>query len=380
MTVLEMHIALRQTIDRVNSLRNDRLRPEELDIELNRAMMRFINTRYGRNNIYRKGFEESQRRIDELRVLLKEYSGPTIYKEEVLQGRVWADTFELPDDYMYLVNQASTIWLDSCQPMPFSLEQLKDIIYYAVRPEVFLNVNGSFPSKISIVSQSTSDQAIVWEPSSTLSTSGYTSSGYPQYMSAVIDDILNHAQPGFTTSWQSQGPVTVPGHIIIAVDTALFPWMEWDASIGPVTQIVGFDAQNNQVTFGSPRIHTMSDRYRRRPTSPTARLTRVLNRFSQQDDVYRLLDDPFSTTRHSEPLTTIRNNSVDVYSDATFIVDQIKLTYIRKPSQISLSLSNSCELPDHTHEEIVRMAANSILGEMNDQGYQIGQRELNDNQ
>ena len=57
MNVLEMHIALRQGVDRVNSLRNDQLRTEEVDLELNRAFLRFINQRYGQINIHRKGFE-----------------------------------------------------------------------------------------------------------------------------------------------------------------------------------------------------------------------------------------------------------------------------------------------------------------------------------
>lgn len=376
MTVLEMHIATRHTIDRVNSLRNDNLRQEELDLELNRAMMRFINTRYGRNNIYGKGFEESQKRIDELRRLLTEYVSPAIFKEEVLDSRVWADTVTLPDDYMYMVNQSSVIWLDRCEPLSFTLEPLKDIIYYAFRPDVFLNVNGQFPTLIRIMSGSTADQATVWSPSQSLTTSGYSAAGYPQYMQQVISDILTQHQPGFVCAWETIGTVTVPGHILVQVDTDLFPWMEWDASIGAVTMLQAMDGQNNVVTQASPRIEDRSLLMRRVPDSSTAKLTRVLNRFSQQDDVYRLLDDPFSTTTHREPLTTVRANNVDIYSDPTFIVDSVKMTYLRKPSPISLSLGNDCELPDHTHEEIVRMTAQSILGTVNEQTYMTGQREL----
>ena len=65
MNVTEMHIAVQQGVDKINSLQADSLLSEEIDIELNKNMFRFINTKYGRNNLYRKGFEESQKRIDD---------------------------------------------------------------------------------------------------------------------------------------------------------------------------------------------------------------------------------------------------------------------------------------------------------------------------
>ena len=76
-----MHIAIRQGVDKINSLQADMLLQEEIDIELNKSMSRFLNTKYGKNNKYGQGFENSQKRIDDLRTLVKEYSAPTIYKE-----------------------------------------------------------------------------------------------------------------------------------------------------------------------------------------------------------------------------------------------------------------------------------------------------------
>ena len=83
MNVTEMHIAVQQGVDKINSLQADSLLSEEIDIELNKNMYRFINTKYGRNNIYRKGFEESQKRIDDLRTLVREYEAPVSFKEQL---------------------------------------------------------------------------------------------------------------------------------------------------------------------------------------------------------------------------------------------------------------------------------------------------------
>ena len=82
MNVNQMHIAIQQGVDKINSLQADMLLPEEIDIELNKSMSRFLNTKYGKNNKYGQGFENSQKRIDDLRTLVKEYEAPTIYKEQ----------------------------------------------------------------------------------------------------------------------------------------------------------------------------------------------------------------------------------------------------------------------------------------------------------
>jgi hypothetical protein len=94
-----------------------------------------------------------------------------------------------------------------------------------------------------------------------------------------------------------------------------------------------------------------------------------LNKFSQQDDIFRLLDDPFNSTTHTSPLTTIRGGFIDIYTNAIFITSSVKITYLRKPQPINLSLGYNCELPDHTHEEVIAMAASSILEESSDPRY-----------
>ena len=115
-----MHIAIQQGVDKINSLQADMLLPEEIDIELNKTLYRFLNTKYGsRSNKYGKGFEESQKRIDDLRSLVKEYSAPVTYKEQY-NNNFWVDQFRLPYDYLYLVNQRSEVFINNCEPISFT--------------------------------------------------------------------------------------------------------------------------------------------------------------------------------------------------------------------------------------------------------------------
>ena len=84
MNVVEMHLAIQQGVDKINSLQADMLLQEEIEIELNKSQIRFINTKYGKNNKYQKGFEESQKRIDDIRTLVKEYSAPIILRSNII--------------------------------------------------------------------------------------------------------------------------------------------------------------------------------------------------------------------------------------------------------------------------------------------------------
>jgi hypothetical protein len=51
----------------------------------------------------------------------------------------------------------------------------------------------------------------------------------------------------------------------------------------------------------------------------------------------------------------------DRYNNDIFIVERVKITYIRRPRIISISLGYDCELAEHTHREIIALAASSIL-------------------
>ena len=94
MNVTEMHIAVQQGVDKIHSLQADSLLSEEIDIELTKAMFRFVNLKYGKNNLYRKGFEESQKRIDDLRTLVREFETVVTFKEQLSED-IWVDTFTL---------------------------------------------------------------------------------------------------------------------------------------------------------------------------------------------------------------------------------------------------------------------------------------------
>lgn len=86
-----------------------------------------------------------------------------------------------------------------------------------------------------------------------------------------------------------------------------------------------------------------------------------------------------------------------LYTDGTFNISSIFLSYIRRPvymhyaqgfnagtytlpSGVVLSGSANCELPDHTHREIVDIAVLILSGELQTKDLQVKQMKLNFNQ
>tara|TARA_B100001059_G_scaffold72361_1_gene69574 strand:+ start:91318 stop:92067 length:750 start_codon:yes stop_codon:yes gene_type:complete len=249
MNITEMHLAVQQGVDKINSFQADTLLPQEIDLELNKAIDKFINLKYGKNNLYGKGFEESQKRVDDLRAIVKTEKIKFKYLEESVHNSHVYFSDELPSDYRYLVKTLCTVYCNkSCSTLTWQQQILEELI---------------------------------------------------------------------------------PGN---------------SRKIGLVSA-----------------------------------------KFVQHDDIHSFLADPFNTTKRNKPLIVFEGNGIKAYTNDIFIIDSLKLTYIKNPAKVSLSLdtgieSVDCELAEHTHQEIVDMTINSILEGISDLRYKTQQIELGKNE
>lgn len=251
MTIAEMHIAINQGLQKIASFQADIFLPQELDLEINKNISRFVKQRYSKiSNLKREGFEESQKRIDDLRTLVTEFSANTVYKGQI--GTLhYIDTFELnapgssytgvnSDNYLHLLNIRALVEYNNCKPV-------------------------------------------------------------------TVAPIVN-----------------------------------------PSPRSIG----SNKTTTSSAC------------------------KFAQHDDIYELLEDPFNTTKHTTPLYTIIGNSIDLYTDDTFVIPKVKITYLRFPITVNILTIVNCDLPLHTHQEIVDMTVNSLLEAISDPRYQTQSVEV----
>ena len=381
MNVQQMHLAIQQGVDKINSLQADVLLPQEIDIELNKSLVKFINTRYGQNNTYRKGFEESQKRIDDLRSLVKEFEGSTTFKGQ-LNNNTWVDTFAFPADYMYLVSQQSkVVTRNNCKPLNFNVTSVNS---EEVKPYFTIGLSDFVCNN----STEIADSIVLYEDINNLTLNTLTLWSnptilpflFPQDIGQLITDIVDNAGTGFEVYWENFNTLNFPGQFIVIVDTDTVNWFEWDLSIGTVSTLAALNSTSDVLQTVTGNNAIMDYNEKRVSTSSDITTNTVGNTFSQHDDIFTLLNDPFNTTKHTDPLTTVRGNNIDIYTNDIFIIDAVKITYIRNPKKISLSLGIDCELPEHTHQTVVDMTVSSILEGLSDPRYKSHEAEVGKNE
>ena len=93
-------------------------------------------------------------------------------------------------------------------------------------------------------------------------------------------------------------------------------------------------------------------------------------------EVYFMNRNPFAKSNIDSPLATVSENDIRVYQDGeSFILKGIYADYIRIPASIDLSLSQDCELAEHTHQEIVDIAVKNVLEAIESPRYQTNSAE-----
>ena len=87
----------------------------------------------------------------------------------------------------------------------------------------------------------------------------------------------------------------------------------------------------------------------------------------QQDDLQRVLRDPFNKPVFDKPVAYFENGNILLVSDDSFTITQAKVTYLRAPAIVNVGTYGGTpavvefDLPDHTHKEIVQLAADIAI-------------------
>jgi hypothetical protein len=104
------------------------------------------------------------------------------------------------------------------------------------------------------------------------------------------------------------------------------------------------------------------------------------NRFLKTEVISRSLDSEVNKPTKDRPLSTISNDTfLFVYTDGSFIVKEIMLSYIKRPRKMSLASSQSCELPEFAHQEIIDRAVSYILLSTKDPAWQGKLQDIQNN-
>jgi hypothetical protein len=352
MDITEMHLNIDLELNKLNSNLYEIILPQEKDYFLNRAQERFIKQRYGAlSNSKREGFEMSQKRIDDLRNLLVPNYYDKCFRLPITDFDYASKLkFYFPGDYMFLTSSRSKMKHNHCGTLiPVdTVDTFKTItINLSILTDYAL-----FGMKLG----ATAGAAQIVLPVGTLT--GLDGQEKTLAIQTVVDTLNNNTN--FTTpGWvaYSSNYRNVKGDIVITVPTAdtnnLYYTLTGTYPGSPSTFTKVTNTKTYIVANGNEEI--------------------APNRFAQQDDVYIMQVDPFNRTDAFEgPLTIIHTDSIDVFYRPTgseaFIVNEIAISYLRKPRLMSSTTNQSCELSEETHAEILRDAVNLLLETMEASG------------
>lgn len=164
MTIQEFHINFDIELDKTLDFEYPYILPEKKDYWLNKAQERFIKSRAFGNNLFKTSFDESEKRMDDLRVIVKT-------SDPIDTSNVGNNFYtELPEDYLYLFrHQCFTITEDCSTPQlvagiqatndemnillkdPFWEPVSDEPLYYLLGNDIVYETNGDFTVQSSIL-------------------------------------------------------------------------------------------------------------------------------------------------------------------------------------------------------------------------------------
>lgn len=332
-----MHIGIDLELQKVNSNVISALKPQEKDWFLTYEMYRFIKQRINpQSNEKNLGFEEDQKRYDDLEALKK----TTSLSVSALSNEDAVFAY-LPADYMHLTNDRSLV-KDLCG-LPYSPTTVATNFYITdiIIPLTVTDNYVEFKIKI--------NGTTVYRGGDYFPTGIPTSDAVFEIFNSILDTI--NKLPGFECKYENFKGVYSKNRLIIASDTIFT--LDTEHVINPTTVVTTYTVvAKNLNIINVPTNSIQSD-----------------NRLTKSSIAYRMLGTEFGTTITSSPISILRNNTLIVFHKKKFIVSKLNIEYIRRPQRISLISNQSCELNPDVHEEIVVSAAKRIAGITLNQNY-----------
>ena len=385
MTIEEMHIAVNLGVQKLGSFQVDNLLPEEIDLELNLAQRRFVKQKYSPDsNNKGVGFEQNQRRLDDLRNLIEDYTDyDSTYMGEVYtsdsQGEIFIDRYKLPIDYMHLLSVRGTVRESCTQAIQVSIKNVQST-YLRIPFRTVLEGRKLIDIRIG-----TSDGGLVSIKSNPngLTLNDLYTDNYGENVTPSLSP--NDTYSDLTAaSISADSPIADANEIFLKRDTGDIKFYQVNKTGGEFNgayAVLSYQAASGDI-LNIPILQgaiTLTGQIRNpQSINPSSGITerRTLCKYVQHDDLYKVLGDPFNSTKSSAPLYTIQENFVDLYTNVKFVPVELIIKYLRFPHDMNLARGIGSELPQHTHDEIIEMAVKSILEALEQPRYQTQTGEV----
>lgn len=330
-----MHIEVGLSSQQVASSTNRRFIPEEIDWVLNKIIERTVaDSVRPTENQGDSDFMQFQVDADRIRTLIRH----DVPLKVITQGNIQSAV--LPPDYAYLIEDSSKV-VRKCEadlstlkvPGKRYIAMIKFVESYKGTPyyyDLSMTINLS-----QVVSLADMPKML-------------TSSGQLfEAIAAVRMKLSTRTDTDIQVYWEQYGNINVSDTLILVSDTAFVAELYYDGI---------------KITT----VYTTRDVVH---VSPSGVAKQAVNRLTKSDRVGKLRQSSFSKSKPFSPLSVLEDNTLKVYSDDSFIVTQLLISYVRKPRKVNLNLGHNCDLPEETHQSICDQAVEYIKMTTLDPGY-----------
>jgi len=115
LNIADAHRAFRFGLDKMDGLNAPNFLPEEIDLLLNQAQERFIKQRYDNTNIKRTGFEQDEKRTEDLKEILEsKILSPAALTYPSGKSAKNSAFFTLPSDNWFIIWEKAYINCTTC--------------------------------------------------------------------------------------------------------------------------------------------------------------------------------------------------------------------------------------------------------------------------
>ena len=335
-TVKELHIAIDQELQYIDSNRKDSIKPEQKDWVLNSALIQLIKNKINPNsNVKQIGFEENLKRYDDLAAL----KSGLIFKDTYVDSK--GKYCILPSDYLNIISSNAVI-INDCNHI---INNVGTSTLLHMTKAVFKPISGNTISDFKLYHNG----ILIYD----YTTFGYTLNNY-QSKYIIVRDVLDKFKSygNFDVYWERYDNVYEP-------DTFIF--------ISKVATIFNVRYNTLDHIYNSSIFGYVQNLY-----SETGLLRQ--NDIRSSDNLTNDINSKYRSSRYYKPISWIEGRRIYVNETSDYKVKQVVIEYFKRPQLINIYTNQTCELP-HLTEEIVSLAVQKLKAYINDSNYQLINKE-----
>lgn len=320
-SVKQLHIEIEQRIQQITSNRHRSIAPQFYDMVLNTTAISYIHSILSnKTNYKREGLDESSKRLDDLRTLKRK----TGFKPVIVESNNNSKYVYIPADCLQVINSNSKVKYDK-----FNIEQcgLMQVNQYSSILDFsklnFENVNNcnKFVLKIGSTTYDITDllQFIQYDEDK-----GDTF----EFINLLVDRLrfnnYNAYLNKFDNKVYNQGIYILFDDALISVSLNAYDNTSKSIDLGIVVK------NNTRVIDIINPIENTT--IRQNDLIPTELISDTFNNYY------------LNKNRHLNPITEVVNDRLNVYTDKTFIIDSVDISYIKKPILFNSELNQMSDI------------------------------------